>query len=321
MEGRWADCADLMSRAESLVHSPTHLLYMARAYAKLGKLVIARETYNRVIREQLPANAPPAFRAAQADAKKELEALKPRVPYISVVVQGAGPLPVIVTMDGVRVPDALVGVPRPVDPGEHRFQARGEGMESNVNTVTVHEGDRETVVLTLKEGGGLKPGEAGEPPEDAPPAEPASAETKPGQEPQPLAPEQPGGADEGVQAEDKGAGLRIGAYAAFGVGAVGLGLGTVFIIQRGSKRSEADDLYSQCAPTCPPATQDEIADLDSSADSAGTLATVGFIVGGVGIASGVTLLLLSSKQAPTESAQAHIEPWIGLGSAGVRGTF
>src|ERR1700709_1363758 len=38
-EKRWADAADLFTRAESLVHSPVHLLYLARAQEKLGKLV------------------------------------------------------------------------------------------------------------------------------------------------------------------------------------------------------------------------------------------------------------------------------------------
>src|SRR4051812_34405429 len=49
---RFADAADLFSRAESLVHSPVHLLYLARSQEKLGQLVKARENYTKIIREK-----------------------------------------------------------------------------------------------------------------------------------------------------------------------------------------------------------------------------------------------------------------------------
>src|SRR6195952_4861152 len=51
-EKRWADAADLFTRAESLVHSPVHLLFKARALIQLGQLVKARETLLEINREQ-----------------------------------------------------------------------------------------------------------------------------------------------------------------------------------------------------------------------------------------------------------------------------
>jgi len=36
-EGRFAEAADLFTRAEALVHAPTHLLYLARTQVKLGR--------------------------------------------------------------------------------------------------------------------------------------------------------------------------------------------------------------------------------------------------------------------------------------------
>src|SRR5688572_13849493 len=56
--GDYAQAVDLFQRAESLVHAPPHLLYMARGNEKLGHLVTARELYNKIIRETLPASAP-----------------------------------------------------------------------------------------------------------------------------------------------------------------------------------------------------------------------------------------------------------------------
>src|SRR5262245_32455278 len=64
-EGRFKDAVDLFSKAESLVHAPPHLLFMARAHAKLGHFVKAREAYWKIIKEPLAPNAPQAFKDAQ----------------------------------------------------------------------------------------------------------------------------------------------------------------------------------------------------------------------------------------------------------------
>jgi len=112
-EKRYADAADLFSRAESVVHSPVHLLYIARSQAGLGALVKAQETYRKLAREDLSANAPPAFRKAVEDGNRELKELEPRLPYVTVTVPGRSDA--VVEMDGKRVAPALVGVPLPVD--------------------------------------------------------------------------------------------------------------------------------------------------------------------------------------------------------------
>jgi hypothetical protein len=50
------------------------------------------------------------------------------------------------------------------------------------------------------------------------------------------------------------------------------------------------------------------------------------IVGGAAVTTGVVLVVLGSKEkpaaAPGQPAKSfHIEPWVGLGSAGFHGTF
>src|SRR6187402_2655277 len=52
-QGNYQKAEDLMERAETLYHAPVHLLYLARARVKLGKLVLARETYISLTREEL----------------------------------------------------------------------------------------------------------------------------------------------------------------------------------------------------------------------------------------------------------------------------
>src|SRR5690349_19476001 len=63
---KYAESLDLVTRAESIFHAPVHVLMIARAQAGLGKLVAAQESYLKVIREELAANAPAAFKRTQA---------------------------------------------------------------------------------------------------------------------------------------------------------------------------------------------------------------------------------------------------------------
>ncbi len=306
-EKRWADAVDLFTRAESLVHSPVHLLYMARAYEKLGSLVKARETYIKITNEEVPAGATQPIRSAHADAEKELEALEPRVPYVSVVVQGAGPKPVTVTMDGIQVPPALIGVPRPVDPADHRFEAVADGMDSAVSSITVREGRSETVVLTLHLSANAPATPAGAP---AP-----GATTGVAAAPGPAAP--PPGADAGSQ-------ISPLTWVAFGVGAVGIGVGTGFALSSSSKVSDANNLCSAGPDhkACPDATTGaKASSLDDDARTARTISIVGFVVGGVGVATGATLLVMGLSHKEHPAATAGIQPWVGLGSAGVTGRF
>ncbi len=120
--------------------------------------------------------------------------------------------------------------------------------------------------------------------------------------------------------------LRVGSYVALGVGAVGIGVGTVFGLRAKSKYKEANDF---AAENCPPGNEPcalgnqfgEWEDLGKQADTSKTLSIVGFVVGGVGLATRVTLFILSSKKKEEQPAAAKVEPYLGLGSLGVRGSF
>src|SRR6185436_886891 len=108
--GQYQSAMDLFQRAESLFHAPTHLLMIARTHNALGQLVLAKESYLKVIHEDLPAGASPAFKKAQADAAKELKALEPRIPTIAVSADKPPAKNLTITMDGKPVPAALVGI-------------------------------------------------------------------------------------------------------------------------------------------------------------------------------------------------------------------
>jgi hypothetical protein len=129
-------------------------------------------------------------------------------------------------------------------------------------------------------------------------------------------------------------GLRIASYAALGVGVVGLAGGTFFALSAKSKANEASDLcggdLAACDLVAGSADANKVTQLNNDSGSAKTLGIVGFAVGGVGIAAGVTMLILSSgsssDHASTSSSRVaatkpRITPWIGYKSAGVIGQF
>ncbi len=311
-EGRWQEAVDMFTRAESLVHAPPHLLFLARSQEKLGRLVRAREAYLKITKETLSAAAPQAFRDAQASAEQELRALEPRIASLTVSVEGAeGASDLTVMIDGQPMPAALLGVPRPIDPGDHKLEAVAAGYRGQPAQVKLLDGERKAVALTLeRDPNAALAGPAGETgtPTAAPPGALAPVSTEP-------PPATSSGPNQG---------MRIGSYVAFGVGAVGLGLGTYFLIDSRGKRSDADAKNDQCEAQLRCTANDplakEVDDLDDQARSALTLSVVGFAVGGVGIATGTVLFLAS---APKEGAQAGftVRPVIGLGAAGVAGTF
>jgi hypothetical protein len=315
---RWSEAVDLFTRAEALVHAPPHLLFLARARVKLGQLVLARETYTRIVRENIPPNAPAAFVDAQTAAKAELPAIEPRIAMLTVTVTGADAKAVSVTVDGQKLASVFVGGPKPIDPGEHKVQATSDGMASDLVILHVKEGARQSVSLALAPQKGAAPIAAATIAPASPSVATPSTSTSPAQHsvsappPDAAAPPAEGGSN----------GLRIASYAALGVGTAGLAVGTVFGLQSLSKRSSADDLCAD-ASHCPLSNKDQVERLDEDARKAQTLATIGFIAGGVGVATGITLLVLSGKKQDQSALRRGptIQPWLGYQSAGVNGTF
>jgi hypothetical protein len=291
---KWQEAVDLFSRAEAVVHSPIHLLFIGRAQTKLGHWVKAYEAFNRIKREGAPADAPPAVKKAVEEGSAELAQLEPQLPYVAVSVKNPSGQ-VEVKMDGTVVPPALLGLMRPVDPGQHQFQASNGQASSEVVTADIKPASRQNVELVL--GAATAP-------------TPAVATT-----PDPSFAAPPPATDE----SGTKSGLRIGSYAAFGVGAAGLAVGTVFLLKHLGTKDDADKICP--TKSCPLEKQAEQKAKDDDAASQGTLAVIGYAVGGAGIAAGVTLLILSSGSKDSAEHEPSIRPYIGYQTAGVVGRF
>jgi hypothetical protein len=290
--GHWSEAIDLLQRAESLVHAPPHLLHIARAEAKLGRLVAARETYLKITREELASGAPRAFVDAHAEARKELADLEPRIPTLKVVVSG-GQAPV--TIDGTRMSDALIGVERPINPGRHELRATGKGMASKLVVANVGESAHEVVQLVLEPTSGhpTAPAESGAP------ASPASS---------------PSPTD-----EPRTGGSRALAYASWGVGAAGLAFGAAMMFVNRGKRDDADAIC-QGGP-CPASRRSAVESLDADANQAATLSWVGLGVGVVGLAAGTVLFIVRGGTSATETQHTAGDFSVNVDATGLRGRF
>lgn len=113
------------------------------------------------------------------------------------------------------------------------------------------------------------------------------------------------------------------AIAAFAVGAVGIGVGAVFGILAFDETAKAK---SFCDGNRCPANPDVI-DARNTAIANGNVSTVGFVVGGVGVAAGIILALtVGSSSKPSEDKDKKesrflVRPYVGAGEAGLVGRF
>lgn len=147
-QGKCGEAIEKLERAQSLFHAPTMLGRLGECQVQVGQIVLGTENLNRVVREQLTAGAPQAFRDAQERARRVLEQALPRIAYLVLHVGPAGIQPTV-TVSGVSVPSALLGAERPTDPGAHEIVASAPGHLSTKTTVTLAEGARQEITLTL----------------------------------------------------------------------------------------------------------------------------------------------------------------------------
>ena len=111
---------------------------------------------------------------------------------------------------------------------------------------------------------------------------------------------------------------RILGYSAIGLGVVGTGLGTYFLIQGYQRRSEGEAAYANCKATAQPSCPESDAKQDDET-SARISSGISFGVAGAMFATGVLLLVYSESS--DEASEASLRPWVGPRQLGITGTF
>lgn len=275
--GEYVEAAQAFRLAEVIFHAPTLVFAIGRAESKAGHLLEARELFKRVIAEKLAPSAPREYLGAQESARAELDAIEARIGHVVITVHGASGRSFAVRLDNADVARSALDQPIDVDPGSHRIVVAPDVGAAETRTVTVAEGARKAVAIELALAGAET---------KAVVADPAPIATAP--RPDLLAP----------------------ALVSLGAGVAGLGVGAVF---GGLTLAKTSAIRAHCVGDVCPSDQESAA---KGARTMATISTVGFVVGGVLAATGVTLLVLRPRpKAPSVGIA------IGPGSVLAQGAF
>ena len=292
----WEHARDLFHRAYTLVPAPTIALYEGRALAKLRRFVEAEEAYMRAARTSLDAESPEPFRKAVHDAEDDLLALRARMPKVTIVPSGPGAREpeLSVTLDGHPLKSALLGVELPIDPGDHTLRAVVPGAAPVQVAFSVVEKQQQKVDLPVP-----RAGQVSETPKvvNATPEVPEAVAPPPATQPSSW--------------------QLPAALVAGGVGVAGVAMGVITGLMAGSR-------YSKAGRECPDhACAEGSAGWDTvqSFRTLRTVSTVGYVVGGVGLAAGTTLFLLAPAKSKSTARAGSVNVWLNASSVGVAGAF
>jgi hypothetical protein len=272
--------------AFALVRAPTLGTCWARALEGLGRLLEARDVFIEVTHLPARPDEPAVFTAARDAARTEAEGLAKRVPTVTLVISGPPETtPLHVDIDGSVVRSETARLPRKVNPGSHTVSVSATGFEAATAQVTIAEGeDRRVEVL-------LRPASVGPGPHAVP--ETAAQQT---------------GSARG------GGSPPALAIVAGGVGVVGLVVGVASGLAGSSKHSTLSGECNAVSGTCPPSAA---SDLDAF-HSLRAVSTVGYLVGALGLATGVVLFFaLPTSKESTASTGLYVGP----ASSGIAGAF
>lgn len=291
-EGRYDEACPKLVQSQRYDPGGGTLLALGLCHEAQGKTASAWTDFNLALSEARKNRRTDR----EATAAGHLRTLEARLARARVVVATPSIDGLEVRRDGVVVGAALFGTPVPIDPGEHVFEARATGKRVWRKAITVH--DSEVLQIDVP---ALEDAPAPPPPPPAIPTTLPPASTAPPPPPPPV-----------VHPRDSAAGsgssLRAWGFVVGGVGIASAAVGTGLALS-------ASSIWNDVNKACP---NNKCADpvnitRGGNAGTAADVSTVFFVVGGVGVASAVTILILaSSSGAPNPPATGvRIYPMLG----------
>lgn len=284
--GDYETALALFRRAYTLYPAPTVVLYEARALDKMGLLLEAVEAYERTAHMPVDQSSPAQFAEALAAAEEEGRKLRASIPSLTIKTTGVrGDDPNLkVSVNERPLGAEKVGLPQALNPGRYRVSASVSVERADQADVVLSRGQHATVVLELPETGATSVFAAS------------------------------GGSAESTAPSSKPS-VPLLAYAAGGLGVVGIGSGVITGLMATGKHGEAEQNCPDGA--CIPGTDGFAA--ASSFRTLRTVSTVSYGVGAAGVAVGL-LLWLTADDSESQGMGA-LEPWGSPNTAGVRGRF
>ena len=278
--GNFEEALNKFRASHDIVASPNAHLMVVASLSELGRFV---EAYDEVVvaiaAAGEAATIDPKYEPTVAQLQDAEQTLRGKVGRVTVTAAGGGG---VVTIDGKALRPDQLGTPVAVEPGSHLVEMEGAAPQ----TIEVAAGDSTSVELAAEQhddGGG----------------DDTAA---------------PGGGDDWFIDN-----RRTIAYAAGGVGVVGMVLFGAF---GGLTLSKESDLDAACGPTkqCPP---ESTADIDDG-KTYQAVANAGLVIGVVGLAAGVGLFVwdvLDEGGGQEQAGDPSLRFTVGAGHLGLEGSF
>lgn len=255
------------------------MLNLAECYEQTGRTASAWAGFREVVSAARAAGS----LEREEVARQRAQALEPKLSRLTIRLSpGASSERAIeVRRDGALVDPAEFGSPIPVNPGKHTVQARAPGRQEWSQGVELgRDGAAATVTVP-------------------PLVASAVSESRSG--------------NRTHSTERSGGSQRTAALIVAGVGVVGVATGTFFGLKASSTWREAKEKCTDYPYGCPDGSGDRVSD----AKNAGTLSTIGFVAGAVGLGAGAVLWFTAGPDEP--KAQVGVD--LGLGRVVVKGRF
>jgi hypothetical protein len=286
--GDYETALALFRRAYTLFPAPTVVLYEARSLEKLGLLVEAAQAYARTTEIPVDAQSPLRFTEAMDAARQEGEALRARIPSLTVKIEGArvDDPNLKVSVNGLKLNAAQLGRAQKVNPGPYRVVCSVGPERLAQREVVLAPAQNLTLVLDVAASRVAAPQAT---------ATPTAHDT--------------------WAAQTRETPLLV--YVAGAVGVTGVGTGLIAGLLANGKHAEAD---AACPDhRCTPGSRGSEA-VDAFR-SLRTLSTVSYGIGAVGLAAGVVLWVTTSGATRAGADVGSVQPWLTAHRAGFQGRF
>ena len=280
-KGDWEKACAQFAESQRLDPAPGTLVNLADCEEHRGLVTSAWSHFTEVQPQFKPGDARAAY------ARDHAAALEKRIPRLTIKLQAGAPASARVFRDEEELKGASLGVPLPVDPGEHVVVVKVGSAESRFPVTAVESQTAEVIVTAPAEI--AAPKAVAEPVTAPPPPSPIDRPAEPG-------------------------GNRTLGFVLVSAGGAGLALGGVTGVLALSNASKVKDICGPSYATCDQSSVDKAA----TGKTMATVSTVAFIAGGALLAGGLYFVFTAPKTSST-SAQAGLA--VSPSGAAFQGTF
>jgi hypothetical protein len=142
--GDMATADERLTRAIELYDAPTLRMARANARMRLGHMIAAGEDCRVVMRWPKVAGEPGIYNSTRQQAREMLVRIEEEIPHLTLIVRGK---PASITVGREAWPKPMLGVPRPLDPGDHAIRVTTAAGAVVERTVSLRPGGSETVTI------------------------------------------------------------------------------------------------------------------------------------------------------------------------------